>query len=616
MSISLSLVASRTSGVGPLAVFFDASGTTSTQTSNPFHEVYYSWNFGDSNGNAAWTYGTRTGSGSKNVAYGPLASHVFENPGTYTVTLTGFDGVSISQNSVVITVTDPATVYSQRHFYSNDTTYAVGTPADNGTTVFRHDSTSDFDAAIATDIATNRALYFEWGDSFASSSAASVIVDGPGTIGANPYGSGTKPSITGNVGKFSLGNSTNNDFADWRIVDLSMPASGAGNTITLGGTVDGLLVLNCDITNTSHGVYFPINTLDAHNNPTKIQNIYKNVFIVGCVIDTVDQYHIFGGAENLVILGNKTTVATNAHSIRTQWSRNAVISNNEIGTAFQTCLTIRGVCYNVADRTGSGVLGFYTLEDQIYTERNIVSDNKMIGGAGVNPLFSYTTITSGLPETRFRNSIVERNWIILGGAGAGNTNVPFQFEGQLISIRNNLFDTSLSSAPAGETGIQIAPQASSQTVDSVWVYHNTHYSSRATGTLVFFNEASTPDPTNIKVKNNLIVAPDNSSASTDPVTGTYGAGFDEGTGVNSTQAQIQGTSPLSTTPPTTPAHWQITVSTYPVGAGEDSLKVFDDFFENIRDWSTPDTDIGAHAKTSGSLPAITTTTRGFLSGLG
>jgi titin len=48
---AVSVVAGRTSGVAPLSVFFDASGTTSgVVTSKPFHEIEYQWNFGDPGG--------------------------------------------------------------------------------------------------------------------------------------------------------------------------------------------------------------------------------------------------------------------------------------------------------------------------------------------------------------------------------------------------------------------------------------------------------------------------------------------------------------------------------------------------------------------------------------
>ncbi|MBP7822680.1 MAG: hypothetical protein KA034_02610, partial [Candidatus Moranbacteria bacterium] len=101
-SITPSLSPSRTSGVAPLSVFFDASGTTASTTTLPFHELDYSWNFGDDD-TATWTYGTRPGVNKKNRAYGPESAHVFEPTsfpddctGTpckiFTVTLTVYDG--------------------------------------------------------------------------------------------------------------------------------------------------------------------------------------------------------------------------------------------------------------------------------------------------------------------------------------------------------------------------------------------------------------------------------------------------------------------------------------------------------------------------------------------
>ena len=116
--INLSAIQSRTSGIAPLAVFFDASGTGSVGvTSYPFHEIQYSWNFGDSVAGAAttcgavvagegfWACGSRVGTSSKNIAYGPVAAHVFETAGTYTVTLTAYDGTNTATQTMTVTVT-------------------------------------------------------------------------------------------------------------------------------------------------------------------------------------------------------------------------------------------------------------------------------------------------------------------------------------------------------------------------------------------------------------------------------------------------------------------------------------------------------------------------------
>src|SRR5688572_27680649 len=105
-AVNPSFVPSRTSGVAPLAVFFDATGTTADGVTNPFHTLGYQWNFGD----AAATWAT-TGA-PKNLATGPVAAHVFDNPGTYTVSLTVTNGVDSHTVTATITVSNPNTVFS------------------------------------------------------------------------------------------------------------------------------------------------------------------------------------------------------------------------------------------------------------------------------------------------------------------------------------------------------------------------------------------------------------------------------------------------------------------------------------------------------------------------
>lgn len=95
--------ASRTSGLAPLAVFFDAGVAASTESSAPFHDLDYTWDFGDPDS------GTWGPSGkSKNTDKGPLAAHVYETAGTYTASLTVRDsnGMVGSPTEFTITVTD------------------------------------------------------------------------------------------------------------------------------------------------------------------------------------------------------------------------------------------------------------------------------------------------------------------------------------------------------------------------------------------------------------------------------------------------------------------------------------------------------------------------------
>ena len=77
-SITATVSPSRTSGVAPLAVFFDATATTHTDSNiRPFHDLSYVWDFADAKGES-WRFSGRD----KNTAYGPLAGHVFEGDGT------------------------------------------------------------------------------------------------------------------------------------------------------------------------------------------------------------------------------------------------------------------------------------------------------------------------------------------------------------------------------------------------------------------------------------------------------------------------------------------------------------------------------------------------------
>lgn len=109
-NITVSLVASRLSGPAPLAVHFSAVGTTTTiaGVSNAFRQILYTFDYGDP---GAGTWPISGGSKNSDVG-GPLAAHVFDQPGTYVVRCTGSRGGDSGYQEVTITVTDPATVYA------------------------------------------------------------------------------------------------------------------------------------------------------------------------------------------------------------------------------------------------------------------------------------------------------------------------------------------------------------------------------------------------------------------------------------------------------------------------------------------------------------------------
>jgi len=102
------LEATRLSGPAPLAVMFDATGTTGPADLDTFRELTYEFNFGDDRG-LTWEH---SGLPRNTQSGGPLAAHIFDAPGDYTVVMrVAAPGGGSSEASLKITVEDPNSVY-------------------------------------------------------------------------------------------------------------------------------------------------------------------------------------------------------------------------------------------------------------------------------------------------------------------------------------------------------------------------------------------------------------------------------------------------------------------------------------------------------------------------
>ena len=111
--ITLSLSANRTSGTAPAGVQIEATATSpASRVDMPYHDIEYVWSFDDV-GNYQYLDNSPLWGTSKNIAYGPVVSHVFVDPGTYTVSCTAYDGENTPvTETITITVNDPDTVFS------------------------------------------------------------------------------------------------------------------------------------------------------------------------------------------------------------------------------------------------------------------------------------------------------------------------------------------------------------------------------------------------------------------------------------------------------------------------------------------------------------------------
>ena len=211
--------ASRTSGVAPLSVHFTAGFSNNTTTTRNFHNLDYTWDFGDP-GSGTWG----TSGKSKNTAKGPVTTHIFETAGTYTVYLIVKSGTTVvDTGSFKITVQDPDSVYSGINTICvSDTANKdfTGTPAGA-----RLIATDDLSTIVRYATAGSRILLHR-GSSWTTNGLSFPNNAGPVTIGA--YGTGTgrdssgiynnAPLITVKGGSFcKLDNKQ-----DWRITDLHL----------------------------------------------------------------------------------------------------------------------------------------------------------------------------------------------------------------------------------------------------------------------------------------------------------------------------------------------------------------------------------------------------------
>lgn len=200
-TFAASLAASRVSGVAPLYVNFDATGTTHNTSTNPTHELFYSWIFGDA-GAGNWAYGVQSaGLISKNAAFGPVTGHVFETPGTYTVNLVVMDGVNTVSKSVTITVQDPNVVYAgtKTICISHSGNFA---DAPSGAMQIHTAGNTDMYAAWNTYKVSNKRILFCKSDAWVSSASINLggltgtTVSGYGTGDPHTFASGTLVSVT------------------------------------------------------------------------------------------------------------------------------------------------------------------------------------------------------------------------------------------------------------------------------------------------------------------------------------------------------------------------------------------------------------------------------------
>ncbi|MFT7534144.1 MAG: hypothetical protein ACI85K_000089 [Hyphomicrobiaceae bacterium] len=453
--------ATRTTGVAPLAVFFDSVGATSGVVQPPGADPDYNssthlWTYGDP-GSGNWQYSGK----SKNRSVGYEGAHVYETAGTYRATLSVIDaaGARTDYHQDVL-VTDPDTVFATKTFYvaaSGDDLNA-GTIAQPFKTVAR---------GVQEAFVNNNSarLLLRRGDVFvASSSLALGSAAGPFLMGA--YGQGSDPRIEFSQQYVGIGA---RQVGDLRLVDLDLTSTSTTQISWARGLGVGnqTTVLRCAFSNFGYAVSL---------------NHRSGMALVECDILDSTEYGLYAygpddtTAVHLAIMGNRFRVA-GQHLLRTYISR-SVIHANHFGDAGggHTALKLCG-------RGAAMPSQFLCVTDNYLTTETV---DVMTTGP-----------ENGQSDQHMRFVLIEGNHWSSQGSGSH----ALQVRGSRFVVRNNVFDL------AARRGIEVARWGVSPVPDRVCIEHNTAYSSTS-GSFSLLGSVASSDLT--IVRNNIIVAPNGS----------------------------------------------------------------------------------------------------------
>lgn len=569
-----SLVLARNTGVAPLFVMADASGTTDTTVPKPFHDATYTYDYGDP-GAGTWAAGARPGTNSKNASWGPMGGHVFETAGSYTITLTIYDGTNTCQTTAGVTVSDPDTVFSGTNTTCVSTSgNFTGCPAGANQV-----TSSDFRATLAANVTSGKRTLYRKTESFTASSNVIVTATGPGLVGA--YGTGAAPivTMTGSVGSqpiLRFGNTTTVNQKDWRVMDLSFVGNGNAEALGLGGGFDQLTFLRIKARSCNDAcIFFNSAVLNVAASP----HLFDQAAVIDSDLAEPQSWALYFNAKNFMIAGNTLDSATGSHTLRISigiWGQitNNTLGPNGVGTAGNHVLKLHAPPFGSAtDGVPAGTR----------SEKVVIGYNKLTPGNNTTNNWTMAIDPQDSAEDeRLANIIIE------GNAFTAGTNTVEAIEIQAVdaSIRNNVMN-----GTGGACGCFLevaqrssaAPQPSGIIVSNNSMYTNSN-NLNASDT-PFIQIDSTTATGGVVAKNNLGYAPG--------VAGTPLMFRDQGSGNtktnNSSDAQTKINPNLTTNPPLVIGDYKITVGSYAIGTGTSVTN----WYDAVRIGWQPTWDIGA-----------------------
>jgi hypothetical protein len=581
---SFTASASRTSGTAPLSVFFNADLVDSNDTTQNFHNLHYTWNYGDP-GSGAWG----TNGKSRNADNGAIGFHVYETPGTYTATVTVINpntGATVDSESFTVTVASPDTTFAGPYTtcFSNDSTF-TGCPA--GATQVPNTVSLN---GISSYFGNNRRVLLARGDTFTATSQLSL--GNMTTMHFGAFGTCTSADSSGRCNNAPTLQYTNNSTwfidvggkNDFRIVDLNivMPETSTAKGIIEGAMgTNTLLLLRNRITGGSS---------TAWENWRQSESVsWVGNAIVDSYISKSYGVGLFIGGDRLGIIGSTILDSFYSHAVRVWWAHIARISHNYIagsrvgntnpngqqglkvhgpitpstvadrepcsatwqitmitdGLNNTDCTTGGGSTYvecdcittdgngwqvyrSVEESSGQSFAAPYSALDSVrrpkalpYSSQWIIASDNIIGASGSWPVGF--TPQNAIHTEQMSDVLFERNkYIYQGGTPSSDpVSIGLDISARYSTVRNNIFDAT---GGAGHfEGIYVGRRGNEKHPRWMRVYNNTIYSN--TNHATWSRGVSVgAGATDVVVRNNLVSFP--ASSNDDAVYDATGAATD------------------------------------------------------------------------------------------
>lgn len=500
-----SIEASRLSGVAPLCVVFVAEAGSPVDGGRSFHDCEFAWDFGDEGGGKWGTSGRP-----RNEAKGGVAAHVFEAPGTYTVTMTVRDSSGIAASSNVrIKVEDPGLVYA------GEKTVCVSTGADFSGAPAGSLNLTTGDLSTVTQYATaGRRILFRRGDSWSAAGLSWPSNAGPVTLGA--FGAATGVDALGIAANAPAIIVTSGSFLpldgkqDWRFMDLRLI-----DATKTCGSIGGNQEMQRDLFLRMKVEGFETSLGWSHWNTSRLMAV-EQMAIVSCDVSGGGSNVVYVGGEHLAVLGNIIRDADESHVLRVWQAYKGVISENLVSGSSLTsgagrhALKLHGPGYSTlhgVNELGAPSPGTGLLEHK--TEYVVVSGN-VFGSSGPWPVVIGPQ--DALTDAEVSNVVFERNLVCsaYGSQSSTPVNTAVHVWAHDVTLRNNVFD---GTGSAGDyTGIYIDRYGSEPAPERVVVCNNTIYrKDNAAGNFRIGIDIG-PGASDTSVWNNLVAFPGTSSA--------------------------------------------------------------------------------------------------------